>query len=142
MARVSGEAKDVEEAVSGVGCLDGTVIMPLLKDTFDKEDPDGGGGDGTMPDAPANSDDLGSIPAALSAWLKLDLPLWTLPPPPPALAASFSKYSTWSWLIFVQALTRFCMFDYCPLSIAIKIMYSTIWQHTIQYPFFCRLPIN
>jgi hypothetical protein len=86
--RVCGEAKDVEEAVSGVGCLDGAVIVPLLKDTFDNEEPDGGGGDGPM--GPSR----GSIPAALSAWLKFDLTLWTLPPPPPAaLASSFSKYS-------------------------------------------------
>jgi len=91
--RVCGEAKDVEEAVSGVGCLDGAVIVPLLKDTFDNEEPDGGGGDGPMPDG-SISGDRGSIPAALSAWLKFDLTLWTLPPSPPAaLASSFSKYS-------------------------------------------------
>ena len=58
------ETKDVEEAVSGVDCLDGAVIAPsLLKDTFDNEEPDGGGGDGPMPEAPI-SGDRGSIPAA------------------------------------------------------------------------------
>jgi len=91
--RVCREAKDVDEAVAGVGCLDGAVIVPLLKDTLDNEEPDGGGGDGPMPDG-SISGDRGSIPAALSAWLKFDLTLWTLPPPPPAaLASSFSKYS-------------------------------------------------
>lgn len=107
-ARVGGEAKVVEERVSGVGCLDGPVSVPLLKDTFDNEEPDGGGGDG--PTAGPISGDRASIPAALSAWLKFDLPLWTLAPPPPtALISSLSKYAMWSSLIFVQLLIRFCM---------------------------------
>ena len=63
--RVDGETKDVDkEAVSGVGCLEGAVTTPsLLKDTFDNEDPDGGGGDGPIPHAPI-SGERGSIPAA------------------------------------------------------------------------------
>jgi len=93
--RVGGGANVVEEDVSGVGCLTGadTDSVPLLKETFDNEEPDGGGGDGPTPGGPI-SGNRGSIPAALSAWLKFDLPLWTLAPPPPAaLVSSPSKYS-------------------------------------------------
>ena len=68
-----------------MGFLAGIAIVPpLLMDTEDREEPDGGGGsedpppitdDAPLGDAAEDERSAFSIPAALRAWLKLDLPL-------------------------------------------------------------------